>query len=48
LVADTALSPVVDRLDRADAAQIGARRRLLSPPQPGERGWTSAPCDMEA
>ena len=30
LVADTALSPVVDRLDRADAAQIGALRRLLT------------------
>jgi transcriptional regulator with XRE-family HTH domain len=30
LVADADLSPVVDLLDRADAAQIGALRRLLT------------------
>jgi transcriptional regulator with XRE-family HTH domain len=30
LVADAALSPVIDLLDRADAAQIGALRRLLT------------------
>jgi transcriptional regulator with XRE-family HTH domain len=30
LVTDAALSPIVDQLDRADAAQIGALARLLT------------------